>query len=339
MVIRASSGKTVDRLIDALWTGDAVARDAAVARLIVIGERALQRLLDVVASPDATSEIKATAFRALEGIADLKALEPALAAIVSGDTAVATAAMGVARALMDTPGGIAAVDRLTAVALDEDQPTPVRIAAARALSELEPSTVQPVFTALMASSNATVAEEASRTETADLALSASEVLEQAAGGRLPELPEVLRRAVADLGGDASHLDRLQKIIEHVRVREGAEDAAEKGPWRAARAAAHAALAQHGSRVALFDLRETFESAREPLAVEFLSALLEIGDASCLEAVAAAEARAEAAGIPHDDWWRRRLAEAFRTIAAREGITRRHRLARKIDHKWPKKFFQ
>jgi hypothetical protein len=53
----------------------------------------------------------------------------------------------------------------------------------------------------------------------------------------------------------------------------------------------------------------------------------VGDASCLEAIAGAHARAR------DTWWRDHLADAFRTIAAREKITRRHAVIKKIERKW------
>ncbi len=102
----------------------------------------------------------------------------------------------------------------------------------------------------------------------------------------------------------------------------------------ARAAAHFALAQGGSRLALYDLRETIETAKQPLAVEFLAAVTEIGDATCLEPIAAAHAKAAAGGRTRDDWWPRHLAEAFRAIAARERMTRRHAVVKKIEKRWP-----
>jgi hypothetical protein len=98
-------------------------------------------------------------------------------------------------------------------------------------------------------------------------------------------------------------------------------------WAMARAAAHVALAERGSRIGVYDLRESFERARAPLPVEFLTALLLVGDASCLEAIAGAHARAR------DTWWRDHLADAFRNIVAREHITRRHAAIKKIERKW------
>jgi hypothetical protein len=83
-------------------------------------------------------------------------------------------------------------------------------------------------------------------------------------------------------------------------------------------------------------------------VEFLAALSTAGDASCLEAVAAAYARStpppgpagrKSPGDPGDNnaWWRDRLADAFQTIAKREHVTGRHAVMRKIQKRWPEIF--
>jgi hypothetical protein len=98
-------------------------------------------------------------------------------------------------------------------------------------------------------------------------------------------------------------------------------------WRLTRAAAHVALAHRGSRLALYDLRESVEASKGPLPVEFLAAISLIGDASCVEAIAAAHAKAK------DSWWRRHLAEAFSAIVHREKLTRRHAVMRKAERKW------
>jgi HEAT repeat protein len=111
------------------------------------------------------------------------------------------------------------------------------------------------------------------------------------------------------------------------VHEGTK-AERRTDWIGARAAAHLALANRGSRLALYDLRETIESLRERIPVEFFAAVTAIGDASCLEPIATAYARAK------DDWSRRHLVDAFRAIVGREKITRRHAAARKIEKRWP-----
>jgi hypothetical protein len=136
----------------------------------------------------------------------------------------------------------------------------------------------------------------------------------------------LRRALSRAEGIS--LPVLLRIVERVREREGTEPAARRDAWTMARAAAHVALATRGSRIALYDLRESLEQAAAPLPVEFLAALSLAGDASCLEAIASAHTNVR------NDWWRQHLADAFRTIVAREHVTRRHAAMKKIEKKWP-----
>ena len=91
------------------------------------------------------------------------------------------------------------------------------------------------------------------------------------------------------------LPLLQQLIERVRFREGAESGPVRAEWLALRAPRTGALADRGSRLALYDLRESLESAREPLPVDFLGAAAAIGDVTCLEPLAAAYAHAIEAG--------------------------------------------
>ena len=112
--------------------------------------------------------------------------------------------------------------------------------------------------------------------------------------------------------------------------------ARRAEWTRVRGRAHVALANRGSRIALYDLRESIEAAASPLPVEFLAALSTAGDASCLEAIAAAYVRATAAVLANQEqggWWRDHLAEAFSLIVRREGLTRRHAQVKKIEKRW------
>jgi hypothetical protein len=121
---------------------------------------------------------------------------------------------------------------------------------------------------------------------------------------------------------------ILRVLDRVREREGSQPAAAREQWRLTRAAAHVALANRGSRLALYDLRESLETAKTPLPVEFLAALTSIGDTSCLEPIANAYSSAK------DDWWRDHLARVFREIIAREKLTRRHAALRRIEKRWP-----
>jgi hypothetical protein len=95
-----------------------------------------------------------------------------------------------------------------------------------------------------------------------------------------------------------------------------------------RASAHVALAERGSRLGVYDLRESLERSRTPLPVEFLTALSLAGDASCLEAIARAHAEAG------DTWWRDHLARAFQAIVSRQRLTKRHAALRRVEQRWP-----
>jgi hypothetical protein len=93
-------------------------------------------------------------------------------------------------------------------------------------------------------------------------------------------------------------------------------------WIAARGIAHQVLADRHSRLAVFDLRDTFEHASSRLPLGFVAAITTVGDASCLPALAAAWQQVE------DGWMRDHIAAAFQAIMAREGLTRRHAAVRK-----------
>jgi hypothetical protein len=113
-----------------------------------------------------------------------------------------------------------------------------------------------------------------------------------------------------------------------------ESSIEPGPlrdtWRAARGALHQALALRGSRLAVYDLRETLEDSRQPLPVSFLAALHVVGDDTCLDALAAAYSHAPVA----DARWRHQLAAAFHAVARRGKITSRHPAMKRIASRWP-----
>jgi hypothetical protein len=106
-------------------------------------------------------------------------------------------------------------------------------------------------------------------------------------------------------------------------------AAAVNDWRAARGAVHQALALRGSRVALYDLRETFARASGPLPSSFLAAVTMIGDESCVEPLASAYANATT-----DARWKGQLAQAFRAVVKRERITKRHSALRRALAKAP-----
>jgi hypothetical protein len=326
VVIKASSHTQIDALIRDLGSAREVTRDAAVARLTVIGARAIDRLTRVADDVQAGPADRQAALRALEAIGDPRAIDAGLRAAGDADEGVAIAGIAVARALLQTRRSADVVDRLTTLALDRARPRATRAAAIRALGDLRTSTVAPLLDSLSRDPDAAVAALASGLKAA----SGPWEIDRA----LPDDPAVVRRALVQLGDarQAASLAALHTLLQRVREREASEPASRRAEWTAVRGVAHAALAARGSRIALYDLRETLEAATEPLPAEFLTTLADIGDDTCLEGIAAAYAKARSKR--GNDWWRNTLADAFRAIVGREKVTRRNAVMKKIEKRWP-----
>ena len=332
MAIKASSSKQIDALIADLSAASTATRESAVARLTVMGTRAVERLI-AAATSGSNVAARAAAWRTLEAIGDRRALDPALAALAdfSLDPSLGVASVRVAREHLRGAHGARAVDRLAAVLLDRAHPDAVRLAALHALRTLDPATIAPILASLARDPSPAIRAEASlddRESSRGGDHPAAMVIRAAERG-LPDDPGALRQALSR-SGDTVPLPMLLRIVERVREREASSSdaAAVREEWTLTRAAAHVALANRGSRLALYDLRESIDGAAAPLPVECLAALSMVGDASCLDAIAAAHARAR------DAWWRQHLADAFRTIVTREHLTKRHAALRRVEKRWP-----
>ncbi|MGE5245931.1 MAG: hypothetical protein ACM3SQ_17040 [Betaproteobacteria bacterium] len=331
MVIKAAAGRQIDTLIADLASASDVTREAAVARLTIIGGRAVERLMALTDS-DTRPEARAAALRALHAIGDPRALGPAVRAASAANAATATAAIVVLRGLLRSALGAAALDALTAQALDRARAPAVRAAAVEALGDLDPDTRAPLWNVLAddpePAVRAVVEAHARGTPPPGPARGLADLAE----GPLPDDPDALRRAIARAPARTS-LTTLQELVNRIREREAIERPPRRGAWSSARAAAHLALAARNSRLALYDLREWLQQAEGPLPVDAIAALEQIGDESCLEPIAAAYAKATVSGRSGHDWWREHLADAFRAIAKRERVTRRHAVARRIATRW------
>jgi HEAT repeat protein len=291
VVIKASLTRPIDTLIADLASPRRHAIESAIARLAVIGGRAVARLVGLLDSTEASPARRVAALRALEAIADPRALDAALRAVDDPHAGVAEAAISVARLFLRGPRGVAVVDQLTRVALDGTRGEPVRVAAIRVLGDLERSTIQPLIKALEDESGAGLSSAARRTAFVSAGSAGDQKRRQreATEGALPDDPVAFRRTIAQ-GGHAVPLPVMHRLVERLRDREGWDPDDRRAEWMAARAAIHLALARRGSRLGLYDVRETLETATGPLPVEFLSALSAVGDATCLEPIAAAFAR-------------------------------------------------
>lgn len=333
VVIKQSSSRQVDALVADLQSDRTVAREAAAARLAVIGARAVGRVATVARDRSSSTAARVAALGTLEAIEDPRAVDIVLPLANDTDPDVARAAIRALRPLLRGPLGVRALECLTTVALDQTRADDARVTAVQVMGALDPKTVKPLLDRLREDPRPAIAALArgsptsvgrQRASTAAASSGPAPPFEES----LPEDPEPLRHQLSRDGATAP-LTTLHRLVERLRERE-AQDPSRRPAWMTARAAAHLALATRGSRLALYDLRETLENTREPLPVAFLAALKEIGDVSCLEAIAAAYAHAPA----ETDWWRTHLLESFRAIVVREGTTQRHATAKKIAKRWP-----
>jgi hypothetical protein len=323
MVIKASSSSEIRRLVDALSSADDVQRETAIARLSIIGPRAVDRL---IAAYNSASErdTRIAVMRTLESIGDRRMIVVARKAIAEGSDEAIAAAAALRGLLNSTHAQTAAdaLDTLVSVALDTTAEQRLRLAAFTALQEL-PADVR----AQVAVAGGQIAIFSPDPENRDPAPAA--VWADALEGRLPDDPALIRDLIRARGGTAG-LSELLKLIDLVRAREqSAKPAARRAAWQALRGSLHQALALRGSRIALYDLRETLEGTAAPLPASFLAALHVIGDSSCLPLLAEAHARA----VSHPAW-RQQVAAAFQAIAKRERISKRHAVMKRIASKWP-----
>jgi hypothetical protein len=291
----------IDRLIADLQSSDSIHRDAAVARLRILGNRALPRLVDLVAG-HGSAAVRALALDALEGLDDVRVIEVAFEALRDGDIEVVIAALGVLRRWVAEETGTRLLDAITAITVDRARDARVRVAALAALSELPEHLVRPIR------------DQAPPPESAGPSL---------------DDPIQVREWIQAYGADAT-LNTLHELVTRTRVREHAESSSRlRSEWLHARGRAHQALARRDSLVALYDLRETFEAATGALPQSFLSTAAAIGDASCLEPLGRAWA---AAGTDLD--WKHQLSTTAATIMRREKLTGRSAAVKKLRQHFP-----
>ena len=291
----------IDRLIADLHASDSIRRDAAVARLRILGNRALPRLIDLVASHE-SAVVRALALDTLEGIDDIRVIDAAFDRLRDGDIDVVIAALGVLRRWVAEETGTRLLDAITAITVDRTRDARVRVAALAALSELPEHLVRPIR------------DQAPPPESAGPAL---------------EDPLQVREWIHAYGTGAT-LNTLHELVTRTREREHAESSSRlRSEWLEARGRAHQALAKRNSLLALYDLRETFEAATSALPQSFLSTAAAIGDASCLEPLAKAWA---AAG--KDLEWTHQLSTTAAAIMRREKLTGRSAAIKKLRANFP-----
>ena len=293
------SGGEVARLLGELRDSDPVRRDAAIARLRIVGARATRALTALALSSEPTAT-RAAALKALEGADDPHAVEAAFALMADTEPRIAAAAIGVLRQFVTREQGTRLLDALTRTALDTSRDGTVRLAALDAVAQLPHHLVAPL-------------------------------LEQAALGTPPHAadePSALHDWLST--NRDTPLSDVHALIVRLREHEREEPSdVRREQWTRTRGAAHAVLASRRSTVAVYDLRETFDAATAPLPADFLTAIAAVGDASCLESMARAWA-----AVPGEAWWRTRLADAAGDIMRREKVTGRSAVVKRVRARWP-----
>jgi hypothetical protein len=297
---RNTSASPIERLIADLRSTDAVRRDAAVARLRVLGAKALPRLAAFIASAEPSSA-RALAVTALDGIDSPRAVEIALACLDASEADIVVAALGALRGWVSQESGTRVLEAITAVAVDRARDGRVRLAAIDALSDLPDELVQPIR--------------------------AQAPPPESAGPTLED--PVAAREWVDAHGAQATLAKVHDAIKAFREHEIlAPSNRHRDEWMQARGAAHRALASRGSRLALYDAVDTVRSATGELPSGFVEALHALGDASCLEPLARAWSAA-----PRGSPWRARLEETARDIVRRSKLGHRSAVLKEIRATW------
>jgi hypothetical protein len=321
---QSNIGALVARLSDA----DAVARESAAARLIVIGERtgpALQALLDDTAAP---SVARISALRTLAAALREAPLDSAAAAVVDADISLALDAIELLGEALSDATNIRASDRalehLTRLALDTAVPERQRLAVMELLSRLPARLRQPVFEVLSADVNTTIAARARNQDSTPR----GRLEHWSDDEHLPSTPDVLADAIG-MEAERTPITTLRRLVDLIRIRERGSSDMDRDAWRSARGLLHDALARRGSVIALYDLRETLEQVNQPIGAHFLSAAMTGADAACLDAIAVRWVHAG-----RDVWLRDQLERIFHAVVTRERLRRQSPVLAKLLARHP-----
>jgi len=337
VAIRRSAAAEIEVLLADLCGGDPVARGTAEARLAVIGVRAVPHLITAF-DRASTPAARVAVLKVLEAMPDRRSAELGAEQLEAdtADPSVRAAAVGLLGAYLESAESARVLDALTAFAIDAERADALRLLALDAIGRALPDVLGPIRARLAEDASSAVRAWASASASAGASAGTPVIdprlaIETAAAGEAAD-PRLLLELLP-AGSAAAPLPTLHRLIEVARNREAAAPAAaEREAWLAVRGAVHRALAGRASRVAVYDLREAIARAAEPLPDGFAEAAGMVGDATCLESIAGQLARPAADGRRRD--WHARLLAAGRAIAARERLTRRHAIMKKIARSSP-----
>ena len=311
----APGSSALDALVVQLAAPDPIVRESAAARLTVQGARAVPLLRDLVVASDKPAVARAVALRTLGDIDRPAAVDAAAGAVAGSDVALARAAIDllgdVALQTDDRSAADSALEQIARLVLEPSLGDPRRLALIEAIDQLPDAVKAPLIDALATDpSPAVVARAGLEAPT----VPRGALVRWSDDGHLPLEADTLTQALARDGARVP-ITVLQRLIDRVRAHE--RTAVDAEAWRQARGRLHEALAQRGSRLALYDLRETLEDRSRSVDEAFLAAAHAIGDVTCLEAVAVRWIQAG-----DDDSLRDRFDRLFHAIVTRERLRRR-----------------
>ncbi|MEW5984479.1 MAG: hypothetical protein AB1806_19180 [Acidobacteriota bacterium] len=333
MAIRKSAAGAIHQLITQLADPDPAVREAASARLSVIGERAVSHLLDAFRhSPSAVA--RAQMLRVIESAHDRRglALARSLLASPAEEPLVASAAIRLLGTFVDDEG-TEALDTLGALVLDTSRSEAERLAAWKAIASMPRRTLAPIRRQLRNDTNPRVRAAVQQGAEAPELLPSLQSLVEAALSDEPIDPGALAAALRRAPAEAA-IPVLHQLVEAIGARERRAVEADRAEWTEARATVHRTLAGRGSRVALYDVRDTIGSATGPLPQGFIEAVSLVGDAACLESIVEALARVPLRLSRPEQDWRDRLIDGGRAVVARARLTRRHAVVRRLAQRHP-----
>lgn len=309
MTIVPSRSAEIQRWLADLGAAETRARDSAIARLTLLGERAVPGLLDSLRSGLAPARVGA--LRVLERLRVPRAL-PVILGQLEGDDAEVAAAAAAALAAYES------VDALPGLSRALRHPAAgAREAATRGLLHLFAAGVEEAMEPLLAAAFDPELEA----EIQALALTVVDLLpdherrtilaqaREAAGRSVREATEAVESLLRSLPSGAGAVTALHHALAGLA---GARTPA------SARAAArlHLALAERDSRIALYDLRERLAERPVREVDALLQAAGRVGDGSLVAPIVALAAEAPA----HTG----ACAEALSAVVAREKLRKTHR---------------
>lgn len=304
MPIVPSRSREIEARLAELASTAPAARDSAIARLTLLGERAVGPLVETLRLGSPLARLGA--LKVLEQLRSPRALPALLEQLGVGEGDLAAAAAGAIAAL----GGAKAIAPLSKALTHKD--AEARAAAADALAKLFASGIEEALEPLVETLLDGKADERLR-RTAERALSRLPARElRAIRARLSEAGR--SRPAPDLEALVAALPKGAAVTVLHRALAGLVDAG-------AAARLHQALAERGSRIALYDLRERLDARPARLAETLLQVAARIGDASLLPSIVALAADRTALTGP--------CVEALAAIVRREKLRKTHRLVKAV----------